>query len=228
MGGAHQVLDAFTGGGPGAQDSTQAPLDHAEGGHHEQAGGGHDDAQRAGAGLMSAEEVPDGLDAQVGARRKKDTATAFCARPSAVSDRGRESVNRQITMTEARPSMTDPSAHPSSERDPDRRPATRPRTPSPLIQTSDSHDSNRARCAARRHPGERASGAVVAQRSSPQPSAVSAVPAALASSVAPGAGARSGPSVDARLVLDVAGRFQLEGGVLDVEVPDQAVLDLIE
>jgi hypothetical protein len=34
--------------------------------------------------------------------------------------------------------------------------------------------------------------------------------------------------VDARLVLDVAGRFQLEGGVLDVEVPDQAVLDLIE
>jgi len=30
--------------------------------------------------------------------------------------------------------------------------------------------------------------------------------------------------VDARLVLDVAGRFQLEGGVLDVEVPDQAVL----
>jgi len=65
---------------------------------------------------MSAEEVPDGLDAQVGARRKKDTATAFCARPSAVSDRGRESVNRQITMTEARP-LDDRSERPPQQRE---------------------------------------------------------------------------------------------------------------
>jgi hypothetical protein len=66
------------------------------------------------------------------------------ARVSAISDRVRDPVNRQITMIEASPSMTDPNAPPSTEMDPDAPPAIRPSVPSPFIPTRDAHDSNRA------------------------------------------------------------------------------------
>jgi hypothetical protein len=60
-----------------------------------------------------------------------------------VADRVRLPVNRQITMTDASPSITDPAAHPVSEIDPDRAPATSPRAPSPAIHPSDTHASSR-------------------------------------------------------------------------------------
>ncbi len=66
LGGAHQVLNAFTGGGPGAERGAEAPLGQSEGGHAEQAGGGHDDAQGAGIGVVPTEEVPAGFDGPVG------------------------------------------------------------------------------------------------------------------------------------------------------------------
>lgn len=87
------------------------------------------------------------------------------ARPSAASDRVREPVNRQMTIMEASPSMTDPSAQPSSDTEPARIPAVRPRTPSPVIQTREVQDSSRARRAVRRQPSDRADGAVSQQLS---------------------------------------------------------------
>lgn len=63
-----------------------------------------------------------------------------------------EPVNRQITITEADPSTTEPNAHPSREIDPAPTPATRPSTPSVLIHPSDIHDSKRAALAAWRQP----------------------------------------------------------------------------
>jgi len=53
-------------------------------------------------------------------------------------------VNRPITMTEARPSMTEPSAHASREMDWACTPAIRPVIPSALIQISDTQDRVRA------------------------------------------------------------------------------------
>jgi hypothetical protein len=46
------------------------------------------------------------------------TATAFCARASAVSDRVRVPVNRHTMITLARPSMAESSPKPSSATDP--------------------------------------------------------------------------------------------------------------
>jgi hypothetical protein len=69
---------------------------------------------------------------------------------SAGADNVREPVNRQITTTEANPSMAEPNAHPISEIDPAPRPAIRPSTPSAVIHPSDTHDSKRAMFAARR------------------------------------------------------------------------------
>jgi hypothetical protein len=67
----------------------------------------------------------------------KKLATAFCARRSAVSDRVRDPVNRQTTITLASASMTLPNAQPTSAVEPALYPATRPRTPSAVIQASD-------------------------------------------------------------------------------------------
>jgi len=149
LGGEDEVLDAFSGGGAGAEDRAEAFLGHREEGHDHQAGGGDVDAEAADAGLVAVEQVADRFERDVGGEEEeKETATAFWARDSAVSDRVRVPVNRQITMTEARPSMTEPSAHASREMDWACTPAIRPVIPSALIQISDTQDRVRALLAA--------------------------------------------------------------------------------
>jgi hypothetical protein len=53
-------------------------------------------------------------------------------------------VKRQTTITLASPSMTLPSAQPTSAIEPAAKPATRPMTPSAAIQASDAQASQRA------------------------------------------------------------------------------------
>lgn len=91
---------------------------------------------------MRPEQVADGLDRDVGGRSQNDTATAFWARRSLVSDKRRAPVNRQMTMTLAKPSITDPRAQPTRLTLSARTPAYRPRTPSAVIHNSDRTDSH--------------------------------------------------------------------------------------
>ncbi len=93
---------------------------------------------------MVAGQVPDGFHDDVRARIQKLTATAFCARRSAVSDRVRGPVNRQITITLASASIALPSAHATSAIEPEAKPATRPIAPSAVIQARDAQASQRA------------------------------------------------------------------------------------
>jgi hypothetical protein len=82
--------------------------------------------------------------AMYGASSQKLTATAFCARRSAVSDSIRDPVKRQTTIALASPSMPLPSAQPTSAIEPAAKPAIRPITPSAAIQASDAQASQRA------------------------------------------------------------------------------------
>ena len=107
--------------------------------HDQQARGGHDDLQDGRADLVGHEQVAaHRLHRDVGRQQPEETATAFCVRRSEVSDRRRLPVKRQMTMTLARPSMTEPSAQPTRLMPLAWMPASRPSGPSRVI-----HDSHR-------------------------------------------------------------------------------------
>jgi hypothetical protein len=89
-------------------------------------------------------QVADGLDRDVGGQQPEADRDGFCARRSAVSDSIRDPVNRQTTITLASPSMPLPSAQPTRAIEPAAKPATRPMTPSAVIQASDAQASQRA------------------------------------------------------------------------------------
>jgi hypothetical protein len=111
-----------------------------------------------------------------GARIQKLTATARCARRSTVSDRVRDPVNRQITITLASASIALPSAHPTSATDPAARPATRPATPSAVIHASDAQASQRAYRAARYQRSSRLTGGAAVQSSQQAAGATTCIP----------------------------------------------------
>src|SRR5262245_17533741 len=82
-------------------------------------------------------------------------ATAFWARPSAVAERVRAPVNRQMTMMLAIASTTEDSAQPTNAIEPAVKPAVRPTAPSTVIQARLAHASQQANLAACRQPGSR-------------------------------------------------------------------------
>jgi len=86
-----------------------------------------------------------------GASRKKLIPTAFWARASEVSEWVREPVNRQITITLAKPSTPEERAHPRSAIEPAATPAAIPSRPSTVIHPKLNHDSQRTWRAARCH-----------------------------------------------------------------------------
>src|SRR2546422_1512566 len=99
--------------------------------------------------------------ATYGARIQKLIATAFCARPSAVSERVRAPVNLQMTITLAKPSTPDDRAQPTSAIDPAANAATNPTAPSMVIQPRLAHASHLAHLAARNQPTSRCTAARV-------------------------------------------------------------------
>src|ERR1035437_10159704 len=124
-----------------------------------------------------------------------------------------------MTMIEARPSMTEPRAHPIREIELAAMPATRPRTPSPVIQASENQARAFACRAACSHPASRVASFGVQQ--APDWPSVSPDNSGLGAPV-PGLAVCGCSSMGVMFVLGVAGRLELERGVLDVKVPDQA------
>src|SRR5450759_3033260 len=129
-------------------------------------------------------------------------------------------------MIEARPSMTEPSAHPIREIELAAMPATRPRTPSPVIQASENQARAFACWAACSHPAASRVASFGVQQAPDWPSA-SPDNSGLGAPV-PGLAVCGCSSMGVVFVLAVAGRFELEGGVFDVKVPDKAGLHLIQ
>ena len=122
--------------------------------------------------------------------------------------------------------MTEPRAHPTKAMELAPTPATRPRTPSPVIQASENQARVLACRAARNHAGSGV--AWVGPQQDPGWLPASEEDSE-ASRPAPGGamcGCWSGMGVV--FVFGVSGRFELEGGVFDVKVPDEAGLHLIE
>ena len=72
-------------------------------------------------------------------------ATSFCARSSAASENVREPVNRQMTITLAKPSMAESIPNPTRATEPAITPAVTATAPSIVIQPRLSQDSVLAR-----------------------------------------------------------------------------------
>src|SRR3954451_8594397 len=95
-----------------------------------------------------------------GTSTKKEPATHFCARRSAVSEKRLRPVNRTMTTTAAAPSTADPNAHVTTPMEHAACPATSPTMPPAIIHSRLSHDSQRAWRAARSQAASRSTGAL--------------------------------------------------------------------
>jgi hypothetical protein len=101
--GAQQVLGAFSGGGRGADPAADPAFGNAKAGFEDGGSGGKNQAGDAGFGVVGGGQGADGLDGDVGASRKKLTATSCWARRSAVRLASRIPVRRQYPAVMAAP-----------------------------------------------------------------------------------------------------------------------------